>query len=586
MRERNWRFQGRVLAIVLTATLAALPAAAQQFSQQPVDTQSPLPVQPVVQKIEAANSKVEMMVNGSRILMMDGPIPKAQVANPDLLDFTVLSESQVQIHAKKAGITTVNLWDEKQEIHTVDVIVTGDIRELDNLLRMQFPTASIKLYPTSSSTLILFGYVDRADYVNRIVQIAQDYFPKVLNNMIVGGSQQVLLHVKVLEVSRTNLKILGFDWMNFSAGGDFIGSSASGIITKANPTASVFRTAGAMTTAGRETLQFGVVSNPEGFVGFLEALKQEDLAKVLAEPNLVTVSGRPASYLVGGQMPYPQPTGFGNIAINFRDFGTQIDFVPIVLGNGGVRLEVRPRVSEIDPTLSITVNGTSVPGFRMREVDTGVELKFGQTLAIAGLLQQRVQMQKRGIPYLMDVPYLGAAFSRKENKINEVELLILVRPELVEAMDPEQVPPCGPGMTSMSPADCELFWKGYMEVPVKLPGGGPGPMMGPAPEAIPAGEPSPADDAPPADRPRPSDADVPSARRAAPGQGVGTAVVISDGPQSPRVAAASARRALPAPGAASPYNPSTSQAPKTPGRSNAQTAPPGFIGPRGYDVRN
>jgi pilus assembly protein CpaC len=190
-----------------------------------------------------------------------------------------------------------------------------------------------------------------------------------------------------------------------------------------------------------------------------------------------------------------------------------------------------------------------------------------------------VQMQKRGIPYLMDVPYLGAAFSRKENKINEVELLILVRPELVEAMDPEQVPPCGPGMTSMSPADCELFWKGYMEVPVKLPGGGPGPMMGPAPEAVPAGEPSPADDAP-----RPSGDEIPSARRTAPA--AGSAVVISDGPQSPRVAAASARRAVPGPTSANPYNPSMSQAPKSQGRSNPQTAPPGFIGPRGYDVRN
>ena len=459
MFQRTRRFIGQSLAGLTLATSMGPSALAQN---QPV-----LEPQAVVQKIEAANSQVEMTVNSSRILTMDGTIPKAQVANPDLIDFTVLSQNEVQLHAKKPGITTVNLWDDKGDIHTVDVLISGDVRELELLLRNQFPEASIKLYPTSSSTLIMSGYVDRADNVNRIVRIAEDYFPKVLNNMIVGGSQQVLLHVKVMEISRTNLKSLGFDWMNFSAGGDFVGSTASGLITKANPTTSVFRTGAAMTTAGRETLQFGVVSDPAGFVGFMEALKQEDLLKVLAEPNLVTVSGRPASYLVGGQMPYPQPTGFGNIAINFRDFGTQIDFVPIVLGNGGVRLEVRPRVSEIDPTLSITVDGTSVPGFRLREVDTGVELKFGQTLAIAGLLQQRTIMQKRGIPYLMDVPYLGAAFSRKENKINEVELLILVRPELVEGLDPEQVPPCGPGMTTMTPDDNGLFWKGYMEVPVQ-----------------------------------------------------------------------------------------------------------------------
>jgi pilus assembly protein CpaC len=522
-----------------------------------------------------------MTVNSSRILSMDTPIPKAQVANPELLDFTVLSENQVQIHAKKAGITTVNLWDDKENIHTVDVIISGDIRELDRLLRLQFPTASVKLYPTSASTLILSGYVDRADYVNRIVRIAEDYFPKVLNNMIVGGSQQVLLHVKVMEISRTNLKALGFDWMNFSAGGDFVGSTVSGLLTKANPTTSVFRTGAAMTTSGAETLQFGIVNDPAGFVGFLDALKQEDLLKVLAEPNLVTVSGRPASYLVGGQMPYPQPTGFGNIAINFRDFGTQIDFVPIVLGNGGVRLEVRPRVSEIDPTLSITVAGTSVPGFRMREVDTGVELKFGQTLAIAGLLQQRTTMVKRGIPYLMDVPYLGAAFSRKENKINEVELLILVRPELVDGLDPDQVPPCGPGMTTMSPDDCGLFWKGYMEVPIKMPPGGPaavppyGPSFGPegaAPEQVFPSEQG------------PSVEEVPSARRTQPARAGG--VVASDASQPARVSAVSARRTAPASAGTNSYNPSTSQTPKPPAQPKSQSGQPGFIGPRGYDVRN
>ncbi len=486
MFQRTRRFVGLLMAILMSTTSIGLPAFAQD-----------LPRNQVVQKIQAANTQVEMTVNTSRILTMDGTIPKAQVGNPELLDFTVLSKNEVQLHAKKAGITTVNLWDDKSEIHTVDVVITGDIRELDLLLRSQFPDAALKLYPTSSSTLIMSGYVDRADNVNRIVRIAEDYFPKVLNNMIVGGSQQVLLKVKVMEVSRTSLKELGFDWMNFSSGGDFVGSTASSIITKSNPVASVFRTAASFTTSASNvpTMQFGIVNGAQGFVGFIDALKQNDLLKVLAEPNLVTVSGRPASYLVGGQLPVPQPTGFGNISVQFRDFGTQIDFVPIVLGNGGVRLEVRPRVSEVDYTLSTSINGTQVPGFRMREVDTGVEMKFGQTLAIAGLMQQKQRMTKRGIPYLMDLPFFGTAFSRKSSEINEVELLILVRPELVEALDPQQVPPCGPGTTSMAPDDCGLFWKGYMEVPTQLPTNGPaavgpygGPQMGPQGEQQVPGE--------------------------------------------------------------------------------------------------
>jgi pilus assembly protein CpaC len=576
MLERTRWFCGHALAGLVLATSLVPPAVAQELQ-----TNQPGPAgQPVVQKISAANTTVEMTVNSSRILTMDGTIPKAQVANPDLIDFTVLSQNEVQLHAKKAGITTINLWDDKNDIHTVDVVISGDVRELDLLLRSQFPTSSIKLYTTSASTLVMAGYVDRADNVNRIVRLAEDYFPKVLNNMIVGGSQQVLLHVKVMEVSRTNLKALGFDWMNFSGGGDFVGSTASGLITKANPVASVFRTGAAMTTSGGETLQFGIVNDPAGFVGFIDALKQEDLLRVLAEPNLVTVSGRPASYLVGGQMPYPQPTGFGNIAINFRDFGTQIDFVPIVLGNGGVRLEVRPRVSEIDPTLSITIQGTSVPGFRIREVDTGVELKFGQTLAIAGLLQQRTTMVKRGIPYLMDVPYLGAAFSRKESRINEVELLVMVRPELVEGLDPEQVPPCGPGMTSMSPADGALFWRGYMEVPVQMPTNGPaalhheGSIDGMPPEQIMPGEqiiPS---------APEPAVEEGSSARRSSPTASSG--VVVSDNSSQPQVRPASSRRTV----QANSYNPSTPQTPQAATAAKPQSEQPGFIGPRGYDVRN
>jgi pilus assembly protein CpaC len=453
----------------------------------------------------------------------------------------------------------------------------GDVRELDRLLRTQFPTISVKLVPTKSSSLIIGGYVDRPDSVNRIVRIAEEYYPKVINNMTVGGSQQVLLHVKVMEVSRTNLKALGIDWMGFTNSGDFIGSTAAGIISKGTSTASLFRTAGLMTTSNRETLQFGIVDGAGGFTGFLEFLKQENLLKVLAEPNLVTVSGRPASYMVGGQMPYPMPTGFGNISVGFRDFGTQIDFVPIVLGNGGVRLEVRPRISEIDPTLSVNIAGTSVPGFRNREVDTGVELKFGQTLAIAGLLQQRTEAEKKGVPYLMDVPYIGPLFSRNANRINEIELLIMVRPELVEAMDCEQVPRCGPGMSSMSPDDSGLYWKGYVEVPVPPqwgPGQGPGPM-GPPQEQV----------APP--QTAPGSEEIPPTTLRAPARAAMGPDDATQPPQPPRVTGATSRRAPQGPvNRPDSYNPATSQARKDAAPTNSKTGQPGFIGPIGYDVRN
>jgi pilus assembly protein CpaC len=566
---RRERVVGLALAILTCAVSVSVAA--------PPVVPPPGAVPPTIEKIELPNTKVEMTVNTNRILMMDGPIPTAQVANPDLIDFTVLSENQVQLHAKKSGITTVTLWDEKNETHVVDVVVSGDVKELDLLLRRQFPTASIKLYPTAASTLIISGYSDRPDYINRIMQIAQDYFPKVINNMTVGGSQQVLLHVQVMQVSRTKLRNLGVDLMGFS-GANYGGTTVSGLITKANPTTTLLRTAGAFTTNGAETMQFGLISGPNGMVGMIEALKQDDILKVLAEPTLATVSGRPASCLVGGKVAYPQPTGFGNISVAFQNFGTQIDFVPIVLGNGGCRLEVRPAVSEIDYTLGTTINGTSVPGFRVRQADTGVELKFSQTLAIAGLLSQDIEQQVKGIPGLMDVPYFGALFRRTHSKVNEVELLILVRPELVEGLDPDQVPPCRPGMTSLSPDDCDLYWKGYREVPAKpYPQGGPA-MMGPGGLGPIAPGPTPVIQEQPAP-PAPGD---PSAR-------AGQRPTVADA-RGGSVAPPAVRR-VPTPVAqARPesYDRANRQDPNkgTPTPAKPSSTPPGFIGPTGYDVRN
>ena len=187
--------------------------------------------------------------------------------------------------------------------------------------------------------------------------------------------------------------------------------------------------------------------------------------KIMAEPDLMTYSGRPAFFNVGGEFPILAPQSLGTVSVEYKKFGTQIDFVPIVLGNGNIRLEVRPRVSEIDGTRSVVLGGNELPALRVREADTGMELRPGQTMAIAGLVQTRLEATSRGVPYLADLPIVGAAFRRMHDETNEIELLILVTPELVEGMDPEQVPYGGPGLNSCQPTDCQFYWKGHLEVP-------------------------------------------------------------------------------------------------------------------------
>jgi pilus assembly protein CpaC len=263
-----------------------------------------------------------------------------------------------------------------------------------------------------------------------------------------------------MEVSRTKLRRMGFDWANFN-GNDGIVQNAAGLIGSY----SLVSGAQEVLSSGGETIAFGIVNDANAFFGFLDALRQYNLVKVLAEPTLVTVSGRPASFNSGGEFPIIVPQSLGTVSIEYRQFGTRVDFVPIVLGNGRVRLEVRPQVSEVDPSRSVTINNTTVPGLRTRWVDTAVEMNAGQTLALAGLIQNQVESENRGVPWVSDLPWIGAAFRRVQEQNNEIELLVMVTPEFVESMDAHEVPPCGPGQLTTSPGDVDFYWRGYLEVP-------------------------------------------------------------------------------------------------------------------------
>ncbi|TWT95975.1 Type II secretion system protein D precursor [Botrimarina colliarenosi] len=449
--------------LVLTIVAAATATAPNIARAQGLENGS------VVRRIDGANDKLEITTNTSRILTLDKKIPKVQVNNPELLAVTPLSATEIQVSAKKAGVTQVNLWDEDGDIHTVDVFIYGDVRELEHALATQFPNSSVRVYRYSQS-LVLTGFIDRPDYVDPIRQLAEDYAPKVINNIAVGGVQQVLLKVKIYEVSRTKLRQLGVD-MGYTSGHGYFGTSVSGLINNVgsggNPlglTQVASGVKGITDTAG-QTVEFAVTNGNDAFFGFIDALQRKSIAKILAEPNIVAVSGRPAQFNEGGEIPIIVPQSLGNVAIEYKPFGTQVDFLPIVLGNGKIRLEVRPRISDLDFGNAVTINNTQVPALTVRQVDTAVEMNAGQTFAIAGLIQQRSIGSNAGVPFLADLPIIGAPFRRVSSETEEVELLILVTPELVDAMEPHQVPPCGPGMGTVSPCDCDLYVDGKLEVP-------------------------------------------------------------------------------------------------------------------------
>jgi len=407
----------------------------------------------IVHKVENANERMEMTVATSRILTLDVKIPQAQVNDPEILDLIPLSPTEIQVSAKNPGITEVNLWDENEQVYTIDVIVFADARELDMILSEEFPNASLTVKAIASGVLIS-GYVDKADDIDTILRIAEAYYPEensVLTNIKVGGAHQVALHIKVMEVSRTKLRSLGFDWTQRS-GANSVVSMAAGV-------------ADAITAAANEGggMTFGIIDGANSFTAMLEAMRRDNLAKILAEPTLVTVSGRPAYFQSGGEIPViTAGTASSGPNTQYKKYGTEIDFVPIVLGNGKIRLEVRPKISEIDNSRSTG----GADAFSVRTVDTGVELTAGQTLAIAGLIQSRTESRRVGIPWVSELPYLGMMFRRVVEERNEIELLILVTPELVGPMNPGDVPRLGPGLQTTSPTDWQLYVRGHIEVPV------------------------------------------------------------------------------------------------------------------------
>lgn len=441
---------GRLFALLTVALLGVGSTGAQVLEPSPQ----------LVRRISGKTEKIEITTNTSRILTLGLKIPRVQVNNPELLEVTPLSATEVQIAAKRAGVTQVNLWDETGKVHSIDVFILGDVKELEYALATQFPSSSIRVHRYSNS-LVLSGFIDRPDYVTPIVELAQDYSPKVINNISVGGVQQVLLKVKIFEVSRTKLRQLGVDFAVLGGNGDSFATSLSGLIADVGTGAGALQEV--IDTNG-QTVQFGVVNGADQVLGFLNALQQNQLAKILAEPSISAVSGRPAQFAQGGEIPIIVPQGFGQFSIEFKRFGTQVDFLPIVLGNGNIRLEVRPRISELDDTNGVQIDDIVVPALTVREVDTAVEMKAGQTFVLAGLIQRRVTALNSGLPGLANLPLLGIPFRNVSDTTNEIELMIVVTPEFVDALEPNQAPNCLPGISTMSPTDKELYYGGLVEV--------------------------------------------------------------------------------------------------------------------------
>ena len=403
-------------------------------------------------EINRSIESVELIAGSSQRLKFDYDVPELMVENPEVISATPVATNEILVTGLKPGISTVTVSDADKNLQTITVEVAVDVRPLERAFVAHFPDSQIRVNALQTS-VILKGNVARADQVQNILAVARDYFPtNVINELQVNGSQNIAIKVKVYEVSRSKLRQLGVDW-------SFLGDDFSVVSSVAELIQNV--SAGAVEAQG-QNLSFGVLNDNDTFNAFIRALERNNIAKLLDQPVLVAQNGRPAEFLSGGEIPIQVQSGLGNNSVEFRPFGTKLDLVPIVHGQGQLTLEVRAEVSEIANDLS---GETGVPGFRVRRVNTGVKMKAGHTLALAGDYREDVQTEVSGIPFLMDSPLVGPWFRNVTEETNETELVFLITPRFISEVEAHRLPQYGPGELTTRPSDYELYVNGYTEVP-------------------------------------------------------------------------------------------------------------------------
>lgn len=472
-----------VLAAVAAAALAGAGLAAPASAQDAVHAGS-----------------IEVPVNKSQVVSADRPIARAMVGNADVADVLPISERSVYVLGKKFGTTSLTLYDRANRVIAVmDIEVGPDVEGLRTQIADLVPGQPIEAR-ISAGNLVLTGLVNDAGAAARAAQLAKAYAGDAVINMIqVGGSQQVMLEVKFAEINRQMGERLGVGGFGLSNDGTFRAAVGEGAGLNSEDGL----------TLGAIVDSFGIFSKAFSIGSLnidatLDVLERKGLAKLLAEPTLVALSGERASFLAGGEFPIPvaqSGSGAGDtvITVEFKPFGVSLGFTPTVLSDKVISLVVEPEVSSIDASASITLNGLSVPGLQTRRASTTVELRDGESFAIAGLLRNDFQTTVRQLPLLGNIPIIGALFRSSSFQKGETELMIVVTPRLVAPIRPNQVRLPTDRIADPQPTDVITTGDSYRPIPLApVPGALPAeaalpPQAAAAPAELPATAPKESD---------------------------------------------------------------------------------------------
>ena len=379
----------------------------------------------------APSRALQVPMNRAVVVESDTSFAELSIANPGIADISTLSDKSIYVLGKAPGRTTMTLLGpDGRLISNVEVHVTPDIAEFKERLRQILPGEPIEVR-TANDGIVLSGTVSSLVKLDRALDLANRYAPERVSNLMnVGGTQQVMLKVRFAEMQRSVSKSLSASLaMNGAVGGGDVGlQGESGTFLQgdnglATPVTVKDNTQGAMRigfSAG--SLQFAVL---------LEALESKGMVRTLAEPNLTALSGQEAKFLAGGEYPIPVAAGDGKIGIEYKPFGVEMNFTPVVVDGDVINLTINAAVSSIDNSTALEANGITINAFKRRETSTTVEMRDGESFAIAGLLQDDFRNLKGSVPWLGDIPVIGALFRSSEYQRAQSELVIIVTPHLV-----------------------------------------------------------------------------------------------------------------------------------------------------------
>lgn len=441
LRRSEFARPGFIALILVLGFSFATPA--QEQPAQP--GQAPMtPQQEASLRQSEAPETLHLMVGRSLVITSPARIQRVSVADPKVVEAIVVSPNQIMMNGKTPGAASLILWDESGQNQTFDVYVDLDILGLTQDVRSVFPDQPVRVQATKD-VVVLSGRVASKEVADKVLEMGKAVSPKVISLMEVPmppTSGEILLQVRFAEVDRTAVSELGVNIMSLPPAKTIGAISTQAFGAPQLPTnAPLSANTGGFTLT--DILNVFIFRPDINLAATMKLLQSRNLLQILAEPNLLTQTGKQASFLAGGEFPYPVlqgGLGFNAITIQFREFGIRLDFTPTLTADGNVHLKVRPEVSALDFANALTLQGFTIPALSTRRVESEMDLKDGQSFAIAGLVDNRVTEQFQKIPGIGDIPLFGKLFQSRTLNKTKNELLVVVTPRIVRPSTTAQVP--------------------------------------------------------------------------------------------------------------------------------------------------